>query len=220
MARYRYRSLAMRRRRPLIARKVLSRLRTYRRVGFARSARIALDTVTLSGLRLLFGFDGWHARSPSSARPYRKGLAALVSGLKPRCVVEVGCGLGAILSRIRAEERFGYDIDRGVVRAARFLHGRSVRFIEGGFDEVVETDIDVLIAVNWIHDFSPDQLERWLTPLLPSTRYLVVDAIDAASPLNYNYYHDFSFLEGMATAIGVEAFGEKCRRFILYKVNR
>ena len=204
----------------MIVQKVLSRLRTYRRIGFLRSARIALDKAALGGLRLLFGFDRWHASSPLSARPYRKGLAALVSDLNPKRVVEVGCGLGAILSRIRADERYGYDIDPRVVRAARFLHGRSVRFFEGGFDEMVETDIDVLIAVNWIHDFSPDQLERWLMRKLPTIRYLLVDAIDPSSPLSYRHYHDFSFLEGAAEPVFAGAFGEEHRRFILYKVGR
>ena len=189
-------------------------------MGLLRSTRIVLDTAALSGLRMLFGFDGWHARSPLSARPYRKGLAALVGNLDPNCVVEVGCGLGAILSRIKAKERYGYDIDPGVIRAARFLHGRSVRFIEGGFGEVLRADIDVLIAVNWIHDVPPDQLERWLTPLLPTVRYLLVDAVDPATPLNYRHYHDFSFLEGLATPACVETFGEQHRRFILYEMSR
>ena len=204
----------------MIGQKVVARLGTYRRVGFVRSARIALDQAALHGLRLLFRFDPWHARSPSSARPYRQGLAALVSELRPSCVVEVGCGLGAILSRISADERYGYDSEPGVVRAARLLHGRTVRFIEGGFEQVKQTNIDVLIAVNWPHDFPPDQVERWILPLLPSVRYLLVDSIDPAHKLNYKYYHNFCFLEGKADPVFESAFGEESRRFILYKVIR
>jgi SAM-dependent methyltransferase len=205
---------------PLITRKILNRLRRYRRAGFARSARIIIDTALLSGLRLLFGFAPWHSQSPSSARPYRIGLAALVNDLKPKCVVEVGCGLGAILSRIESDRRFGYDTDAGVVRAARLLHGRSIRFVQGGFEQITQTDIDVLIAVNWPHEFAPEQLERWIMPLLPSVKYLLVDAIEASSPLAYNYYHDFSFLDGTAEQLFADSFGEDHRRFLLYKVVR
>ena len=71
-----------------------------------------------------------------------------------------------------------------------------------------------------IHDFSPDQLERWLMRKLPTIRYLLVDAIDPSSPLSYRHYHDFSFLEGAAEPVFAGAFGEEHRRFILYKVGR
>ena len=47
----------------------------------------------------------------------------LVNALTPERVVEVGCGLGDILSRIEARDRFGLDEDANVIRAARFLHG-------------------------------------------------------------------------------------------------
>ena len=203
----------------MILDKVVRRFRIYREQGLVRSARIVFDLISLSILRAFFGFNPWHARSPASLREYRKGLAVLVNGLKPRCVVEVGCGLGAILSRVEAAARTGYDTDRGAIRAARFLNGRSVRFVEGGFDNVTEPVIDVLIAVNWPHDFSPDQLERWIVPLLPRVKFLLVDKVDATSPSTYRHYHDFAFLNGLATPTRVESFGERHRRFFLYQVN-
>ncbi|MEO5809382.1 MAG: class I SAM-dependent methyltransferase [Sphingomicrobium sp.] len=135
-------------------------------------------------------------------------------------MVEVGCGLGAILSRVTAKERFGYDVDGAVIRAARLLRGRSVTFIEGGFESVSQPAIDVLIAVNWIHDFPPEQIERWLSPLLPRCRYILLDAIDRSSPLSYQFYHDFAFLDGQAAVVRTDAFGEAHRRFILYEVGR
>jgi SAM-dependent methyltransferase len=201
-------------------RKIRARLVTYRRIGWARSARIALDSLALEGLRLHFGFDRWHARSPTSARSYRRGLAALVSGLQPRVVVEVGCGLGAILSRVEAPERVGYDVDARAVRAARFLHGRSIKFRIGGFAQVIEPEIDVLIAVNWPHDFAPEELKRWIAPLLPRVRYLLLDMIERSSPLRYRFYHDFVFLAGKAGCIHSDSFGEQHRQFLLYRVVR
>src|SRR4051812_42859244 len=141
----------------------------WRRPGtLARAVRVKIDMAALEALGWLFGFDRWHARSPNSARPYREQLARLANGLHPRCVVEVGCGLGGILSRISASRRLGYDRDPAVIRAARFLHGRSIRFRVGDFEQVREPQIDLLIAVNWIHEFAPEEIERWIAPLLPS----------------------------------------------------
>jgi SAM-dependent methyltransferase len=170
-------------------------------------------------LQRLFGFDRWHAVSPTSRRAYRSGVAKLINELRPRCVVEVGCGLGATLSRVRAPERYGYDIDRGVVRAARFRYGRALTFREGGFEEVTQPAIDVLVALLWLHDFAPDQVEAWLTPLLPRVRYVLIDRVEPTSPLTYRHHHDFAFLDALAVATRTERFGEEHRHFILYEVR-
>ncbi len=188
--------------------------------ALAHAARVKLDMAALEGLRLLFGFERWHARSPDSARPYRQQLASLVNDLRPNCVVEVGCGLGGILARIKADRRYGYDSDPAAIRAASFLHGDSVKFTVGGFEQIGEGSIDVLIAVNWIHEFSPELIERWITPLLPSVRYLLVDAIIPGSPGGYRHFHTFQFLDRKAKQISINAMSEPHRRFILWEMIR
>jgi hypothetical protein len=185
-----------------------------------RMLRVRLDGIALHALRLLFGFEPWHARSPDSSRPYRKQLARLVNDLAPVCVVEVGCGLGGILSRVKAERRHGYDRDPAVIRAARILHGRSVQFSVGGFEQVSDKGIDVLMAINWMHEFPPEQIERWILPLLPRIRYLLVDAINPGSVGGYRYFHDFHFMDKKARPASVSASAEPNRRFILWEVIR
>ena len=201
-------------------------VQTFRRQGIAaavskasRRLRIAVDRGALTLLEWRFGFAPWHSQSPLSSRPYRRGLAGLVNDLSPSCVVEVGCGLGAILALVKSEQRVGYDVDPAVIRAARFLHGRSIDFRVGGFETVTESEIDVLIAVNWTHDFDPAQLEAWLIPMLPRTRYLMLDAIDPGEP-GYSHHHDFAFLGGRARKIASERLGESNRRFLLFECIR
>ena len=201
-------------------------VRTLRRQGIAsavskasRRLRIAVDRGALTVLQWRFGFAPWHSQSPLSSRPYRRGLAAMVNDLAPSCVVEVGCGLGSILALVKGEQRVGYDVDSAVIRAARFLHGPSIDFRVGGFEAVAEPAIDVLIAVNWTHDFDPVQLEAWLMPLLPRTRYLMLDSIDPGEPA-YPHHHDFDFLRGRARQIASERLGESNRHFLLFETIR
>jgi SAM-dependent methyltransferase len=202
----------------MIVAKLSGRLRRAHARGAIRSVRMAIDLAVLQMLQAIFGFDRWHARSPTSRRGYRDGVASLINEMRPLCVVEVGCGLGAILARVKAPERVGYDIDRGVVRAARCLHGRALTFREGGFEDVTQPAIDVLVALNWLHDFAPEQVAAWLVPLLPRTRHVLVDRVEPTSPLSYRHHHDFAFLDGWAVATRIEEFGEEHRRFILYEV--
>lgn len=182
----------------------------------ARRARIAVDRASLSLLRRRFGFAPWHSESPLSSRPYRCDLAAMIDALAPTCVVEVGCGLGAMLGLVHAPRRVGYDVDAGAIRAARFLRHKSIVFWVGGFDAVDQLTIDVLVAVNWTHDYSATQLQAWLDPLLARTRYLLLDAIDPGEP-GYAHHHDFAFLASRATLIRSDRFGESNRHFLLFE---
>jgi hypothetical protein len=193
---------------------------TARRIGLHRLLRRRIDRIWLGLLARYFGFNAWHARAPFSCRPYKQTVVDLVNGLTPRVVVEVGSGLGDLLSRIDAVERHAYDVDPGVVRAGRFLHGRRVTFVLGDATTVTQARIDVLVMVNWIHNLSPSNLEQLLLPLVARTRYLVLDAIDTDAPGSYRYKHDFAFLDGVAERLSVTRPPDEPRGFHLFRVIR
>lgn len=184
--------------------------------------RCRFDRVWLNVLRRVFRFDAWHANAPYSCRPYKKCIVDLANSLHPLAVVEVGCGLGEILSRIRADRRYGLDLDGQVVRAARFLHPRGVAWIVGTVSDIegclaAGTFIDCLIMVNWIHNVSPDDLASALAPLLPRTRHLILDAVDESAAASYRVKHDFAFLAGQAIQIAAVRVADEPRRFLLYR---
>jgi hypothetical protein len=140
----------------------------------------------------------------------------IINGLNPKMVVEVGCGLGGILSRVRAHYRWGLDIDSAAIAAARFIHGRSARFLIGSFEQLPDGEIDVLLAVNWLHDFPPEQVERWIAPLLPRVGSIIVDSVVTGTP-GYRYHHRFGFLDKMGEVAWFDAAGEPHRKFLLWK---
>jgi hypothetical protein len=133
-------------------------------------------------------------------------------------VVELGCGLGDILSRIEAPIRVGYDIDSGVIRAARFLHGRHVTFVEGDAASFREERPDVLILVNWLHNVSPADLRELLLPLAAKSRYLIVDAMDQDAPASFRYRHTFDLLDGVAERVSITRVPAEPRRFLVFRV--
>lgn len=194
------------------------KIATVRRLGLLRALRIALDRLFLRALARIFHFHRWHAEAPTSARPYRNTVGRLVNELKPRSVVEVGCGLGSILSRVQAAERYGYDIDEAVIRAARFLRCKKITFLQGSLSAVSLKRIDVLILVNWIHEIAPESLGAQIAPLLPRVRFLLLDAIDADGPSGYRYKHDFAFLQGKARRISITRSPNEERSFHLFEV--
>jgi hypothetical protein len=177
--------------------------------------------MALQALRPIFRFDAWHAAAPYSCRPYKKAVVDLVNALHPAVVIEVGCGLGDIISRVRARERLGVDWDARVIRAARFLHPFG-RWLNGDCISLqklitARRSIDCLIMVNWIHGLCPSALEQLLLPLLPLTRYLVLDAVDADGPQSYRYKHDFAFLARITREVSRARIADEPRSFIAFE---
>jgi SAM-dependent methyltransferase len=197
---------------------LFKKIKTIKKIGILSALKITLDKFALRVLRLYFGFHRWHVDAPLSARPYRRTVAEMINNINPFSVVEVGCGLGSILSLIKAKYRHGYDIDSGAVGAARILCHRDILFTVGDISSVRELQFDVLILVNWIHDIDPRQLEDWLIPLLPHIHYVLVDTIDESNPLGYKFSHDFRFFSHLAEPVITKRAANEGRRFILYKV--
>ena len=133
-------------------------------------------------------------------RPYALELCRYVNELIEKewleNVVEIGCGLGEILARIKVRQRIGFDVDENVVMAAKPLH-KKIEFHKGTFGDVRGRDIDVLIAVNFTHNIAPDELQRQFADLLANNKvkFIVVDSVE------YTYFHNFATI-----------FGDKCQK--------
>lgn len=80
--------------------------------------------IYLTIIRLKFKFDPWHVSGNISCRTYKREVLSLVKSLGfINSAVEIGCGLGDLISNIDAPKRVGIDIDKNVINAAAFLHG-------------------------------------------------------------------------------------------------
>jgi SAM-dependent methyltransferase len=162
--------------------------------GFRAFAKGKLKNYFFRLLRRFYRFDLWHT-TPVDWRPYAIDLARYANDLiraeRLGAVVEVGCGLGGIVARLHAAHRVGIDIDANVIRAARLLN-RSVRFFAGSFEAVGEGPVDLLIAVNFLHEIPPETLAPQLaeTTARAKVRYLIVDSAP------YRYHHDCDKLLG------------------------
>jgi hypothetical protein len=202
-----------------------SRIKPASQRGVWTRLRCRIDRLGLRLLRLMFGFDLWHSAAPFSCRPYKALVVRLANALQPSVAVELGCGLGDIISRVEAGERFGIDTDPRVIRAARFLHFGRGSWINGDgncIQQVISpgSTIDCLIMVNWVHNLSPERLSELLLPLLPRTRFLVLDAIDSDGPSSYRHKHDFGFLSALTDRLSVSRAPDEPRSFVVFEVKK
>lgn len=146
-------------------------------------------------LQRRYCFDRWHI-TPIEWRPYALELVKQINyGIgndKIDTVVEIGCGLGEILSKLNCRNRIGLDAEQNVIRAAEKLY-KHIDFRHGSFPDIKSRKIDVLIAVNFLHNIPLDELQRIFREILDTNkiRYIALDKV----PLKHN--HDLeSLLDG------------------------
>ncbi len=157
-----------------------------------------------------YGFDLWHAKSPFECRGYKREVVDLAQGLNPKTVIEVGCGLGEIVSRLRDCRRIGFDIDSRVVAAARELNGGvDIQFECAALNskDIICTTLDdvgadLLIMVNWPHSLPWLEVVSSTTHLTRalSLKYLIIDTIAASTP-GYPHYHSLADLQCLGNVI-------------------
>lgn len=128
-----------------------------------RAARLARH-VDRYVLYRLFRFDPWHLGHGGD--PYARAIVRFLNARPPQLrdrVVEIGCGLGEILRRLRFRSRLGLDRDPRVLQAARILARlrghRNITFAEFEFPSAeLKGDYDAIVMVNWIHQVPPGPL--------------------------------------------------------------
>lgn len=174
--------------------------RTGREVNIAKLILSRALSCRNAVLKSMFRFNQWHVRATYFDRPYKKAVVRMTNSVRPEVVVEVGSGLGEIISRVQAQQRFGFDVDKGVIAAATFLGGRNTTYKYGSIAEGTHiadalcqagaARVDALILVNWIHELPFDHIMSGVIEIHKRVPigHLVVDAIKAGVP-GYQYHH-------------------------------
>ena len=159
-------------------------------------------------LRRFYGFDGWHVGHAGEV--YAADIVRYLNAqpeAERGAVVEIGCGLGDILRRLRFRDRLGLDRDTGALAAARFLArlrgARQPRFEAFDFpgDRLTGT-YDCVIMVNWIHEIDPAALRGAVHAIhahhLREGGRIVLDTVEDPA---YMYNHDVHALAPPGAAI-------------------
>jgi SAM-dependent methyltransferase len=186
--------------------------------GLVRLVRSVPYFSSYKRLQERFAFDPWHVKSPFPRRPYKARVVTLVNSFAPQTVVEIGCGLGEILSRIEAQHRFGFDLEAAVIAAADHQHGARATFRAGDLRRpeeiagIVNRPIDVLVAVNWPHIYPFEEFESAVAELgaLVPVSILVMDTIHPERS-GYEHYHSVRDIEAMGAIIATVPGGDGIR---------
>jgi hypothetical protein len=163
-------------------------------LGVSNSIACLIKTLHLYFLQKKYGFDHWHVKADYSCKPYKKQVVDIVNSLPNMDVaVEVGCGLGDILTKTNIKNRIGIDIDQKVIDCASLLRP-NLNFHLGALDDVekyIKKKNMVMMAINWTHNIYFADLVRNFSKVIDEYSqncYIVVDIIKP-NIKNYKYKH-------------------------------
>lgn len=142
-------------------------------------------------LQKKYQFYEWNT-SPFELREYVQVAAEYINRIKPKTVIDIGCGLGELLRHIRAEHKVGLDLDENNIKTAKILdRSGKIRFITGSFEQIKGEKIDVLVTLNFMHGLSEDKWIPIYRNFLKSNdvERLIVDTLPQG---NGNYHLDFT----------------------------
>lgn len=197
-----------------------------RRIGVRNSIMGLVTLCRDQILRSAYKFDAWHATSNFYLKPYKKQVIGLILDSDPSQVIEVGCGLGDILSRTNARTRIGIDADWRVIKAAKLLHPR-INFQVGEFSNIHWQDLELtnenkilVTAVNWPHMLPPEELLAGLSAIPTSGRevHLLIDII-LEGVSGYPHHHSRTDLERVGKIISITPSLDQVREFILVDLS-
>lgn len=185
------------------------------RAQWLRTRTKQLAYFALAGL---FGFDRWHYRIVRENCGYFAQVRALHERIRPRTTVEIGCGLGEIISGLQSAVRVGIDRDAAVIKAARVLRSGihfRVADDEPGFKEAPD-GVTCLLLLNWLHRYSPEELRQigaaYVAAFMPS--WLIFDVIHEQHT-GYLFRHDPDVLRDLGTVSQVVDAGDGIRSLVL-----
>lgn len=170
----------------------------YRRISLFRTA-IAQKTEKILENRKMRKYAHWGKQIepwhmiPKYKKPYVKDIISFVLKLpiKPdESIVECGCGLCDILgsNQLKKYRRYGFDLDENVIYVDQ-KEFPDIEFTIGSFDKIQHMNISVLIAINFLHILSRDEVHAAFQEVLTKNRiqYVILDEVTGL----YEHLHRF-----------------------------
>jgi SAM-dependent methyltransferase len=166
----------------------------------------------------IYRFNAWHI-SAYKSRPYAQAIVQYLNTQPSRgAALEIGCGLGDILRRIRYSQKLGLDSEQEVLNAAAFISkffnvGGPIQFQKFNFLEHELTgQYDVVVLVNWVHLIDPkilrEKIEHIFAHHLTDTGQLIMDLLDNKTyRFNHNCEELTQNLSATITLIGTFELG-------------
>ena len=146
----------------------------------------------------------WHLNGTFYCRKYKMISLDIINSLKPDIYIDIGCGLGEILSKVNLHSKFkyGYDPDPRLKNLISFLYNDKFLFFE--YEEKLlrysslkrkKNDIIIISMLNFVHNLSRSEIEHKISKFYKKIGpfILLIDAFYVKDKLYKYNHHEFFF---------------------------
>ena len=148
--------------------------------------RIIFSRIVLRVLSFGLKVPNWHLNATFESRDYKRKVIKISNMYKTNFVIEIGCGIGEILGRLNASQKYGFDINKDTLILCKRLN-KNIKTIHNDIMsnnqkilEIInssEKDETILIImVNWLHEYSEIKVKKMLESILSIKRNIIVIA--------------------------------------------
>jgi SAM-dependent methyltransferase len=205
----------------MIIKKIKSACSIINHIGLYNFIIGYLYVIYFTILKSIFKFDEWHKSNPYHLRPYKKFAVDIINNLNPKTTIEIGCGLGEMLVRIKGNTKIGIDPSAAVINSNKFIHPFSnTKWLVGDTNTINDLkikDIDVIFMIGWTHEVNPEDLKNLLMSICNKTKFLVLDKF--IKDINQeSYLHNFTYLDEYMDLISEHTpENDDIRSYFIYK---
>ena len=181
-------------------------------------------------LHKIYKFDSWHIVSNFYLRPYKKITCQIINQKEFTNVIEFGCGLGDILSRVNCINRIGIDIDENVIKACKIINNKKIKFIKGtffdnkfpSFFKFDREKNNLMICINWPHGYNWQSLETQIKKIscTNNINYMIIDLITNDPDNTYSNKHKIEDLYHLGDVIISKKVNGSNRSLNLIKLSK
>ncbi len=148
--------------------------------------RIIFSRIVLRVLSFGLKVPKWHLNATFESRDYKRKVIKIANMYKANFVIEIGCGIGEILGRLNASQKYGFDINKDTLILCKRLN-KNIKTIHNDIMsnnqkilEIInssEKDETILIImVNWLHEYSEIKVKKMLESIISIKRNIIVIA--------------------------------------------
>ena len=128
----------------------------------------------------------WHLNATFESRDYKSKVVRISNMYKTNFAIEIGCGIGEILGRLNASQKYGIDINIDTLLLCKRLN-KNIKTIHNDImknkqkildliNSIEKNETILIIMVNWLHEYSESKVNNLVENLLSLNRSIIIIA--------------------------------------------
>ena len=164
----------------------LGKIKNLRILNFIFLFKLIFSRIYIRYLSRDLKVPKWHLNATFESRDYKRKVIKISNMYKTNFAIEIGCGIGEILGRLNASQKYGFDINKDTLILCKRLN-KNIKTIH---DDIMSNNQKILeiinlsekdetiliIMVNWLHEYSEIKVKEMLEIILSIKRNIIIIA--------------------------------------------